>query len=149
MDTRILELTSKDSSSTALKRHVDEITSNINDLEQAEQETALKLVKHLERKRRKQDRIEKKAKYIQENLKKINEYNENPEKYMMKREKAKYTLCEVCKNPRGENCEFKMCRKCCKEKIHGEELECKGHKLKSRKLDNEKPNETQIKTTDE
>merc|ERR1739836_221574 len=94
----------------------------------------MNLLKHLERKRRKQDRIEKKAKYIEENLMKIKAYNENPEEYLKKREKMKYTLCDVCKNPRGENCEYKLCRKCCEEKIHTEEIQCKGHNLKSKKL---------------
>ena len=153
-----MEITSKDSSSMALKRHVDEITSSINGLDQAEQESAMKLVKYLERKRRKQDRVERKAMYIEQNLKKIEEYNENPEEYVKKRERAKYAFC-VCKNIRGEKCEHSMCRKCCKEKIERtgeiEELECRGHKLKSKKLrecekqlnDKEQSNEAAIITT--
>ena len=114
---KIDQLIASDSSSTALKRHADEITNNIEKMDKTEQESAMKLVKHLERKRRKQDRIEKKTKYIEENLKKIPAYIANPEEYLKKRNQMKYTLCETCKNPRGENCKKLFLGKCHKHII--------------------------------
>lgn len=84
---------------------MEEITNNINDLDSNEQDSAMRMVKHLERKRRKQERIEKKQNYIENNLKNIKEYNDDPQGYLLKRHKMKYVLCDQCKNPRGENCE--------------------------------------------
>jgi len=38
-------------------------------------------------------------------------------------------ICLSCPNPAGLKCEFKLCRKCCKEKCFTEELDCPGHKI--------------------
>ena len=74
-------------------------------MDSSEQDSAMKMIKHLDRKRRKQERIEKKQKYIENNLKNIKEYSEDPQAYLLKRQKMKYILCENCRNPRGDNCE--------------------------------------------
>ena len=38
-------------------------------------------------------------------------------------------ICTLCPNPCGLKCEYKICRKCCKEKCFKEELDCFGHKI--------------------
>ena len=121
------ELISLDSSSVAIKRHVDEITNNINEnnINKSDQESAMKVVKLLERKRRKHERIERKQRYIENNLKRISkeageEFTAAPIK------KTKYVYCGNCKNPKSENCEHNLCRKCCKDKVFTEKIECKG-----------------------
>ncbi len=102
---KLAEIGPSELTSSALKRHVEEIAGNIGEMSANEQESAMKLVKVLERKRRKQDRMERKAKYIEENLKKIKAYNDDPEGYLKKKEKMKYELC-VCKNPMGAECNW-------------------------------------------
>ncbi len=100
---KLAEIGPGELTSSALKRHVDEIAGNMGEMNASEQEGAMRLVKVLERKRRKQDRVERKAKYIEENLKKIKAYNDDPEGYLKKKEKMKYELC-ICKNPMGAEC---------------------------------------------
>jgi tRNA-dihydrouridine synthase 1 len=74
-------------------------------------EVARKLSKIIERKKRKQERIDRKLKY--------NDLGN-------KQKTTKYVNCDNCKNPRGETCSFNLCRKCCKDKVWNEQKECKG-----------------------
>jgi hypothetical protein len=122
---KVVELISSDSSSQAIKRHVDQITTNLNEnniIDKDEQATAMKLVKLLERKRRKNERLERKQRYVENCAKKLD--NESGQSAAVK--KTKYVECATCKNPRGESCEHNLCRKCCKEKVFTEHIECKG-----------------------
>ena len=110
----------EDSNSTSIKRHLEELQSSINEsTDKIEQETARKLAKLLERKRRKTERIEKKLKYI--------ERNQSNKDGDIQVKKSKYINCNNCKNPKGDSCEHSLCRKCCKEKVFTEEIECKGN----------------------
>jgi len=38
-------------------------------------------------------------------------------------------ICSGCPNPAGLRCEYKLCRKCCKDKCYNDELDCYGHKI--------------------
>ena len=127
----IEETIQPDSSSSIIKRHLDEINKTIDydNKDDPNQETALKLVKLLERKRRKTAKIERKKRYIEKLSSKESEIDSA--------KTLKYINCNQCKNPQSCNCEWKLCRKCCKEKIFTEKIECKGHGLKFRiKTDN-------------
>ena len=84
-----------------------------NEDEIVDPEIARKLSKLIERKKRKQERIERKLKHNSADL----GHNQK---------KAKYVNCDHCKNPRGETCSFNLCRKCCKDKVWNEQKECKG-----------------------
>lgn len=125
--TIIQQTISSDSSSQVIKRHLDEIHKKIDyDNEQdLEQEQSKKLVKMLERKRRKTLKIERKQRYVERVVKDSGE--------IVERKIAKYVDCSQCKNPRGGNCDWLLCRMCCKNKVFTEEIECKGHQLKFRK----------------
>lgn len=118
---QIEETISNDSSSQSIKRHLDEITKAIDydATNNQEQENARKLVKLLERKRRKTAKLERKQKYAQET-------SESEPK------RPKYINCSACKNPRSDNCDWQLCRSCCKNKVFSDEVECKGHCLKFR-----------------
>jgi len=123
-----------DSSSTIIKQHLDEINKTIDydNKDDPSQETALKLVKLLERKRRKTAKIERK-KRLTEKL----DVKDKDDLDSTNVKQPKYINCNQCKNPQSCNCEWKLCRKCCKEKIFSEKIECKGHGLKFRiKTDN-------------
>lgn len=111
------------SSPNALKRHIEELTSSLNEnLDKEEKESVLKCAKIIERKKRKLEKIERKAKYMEEQESRKNDKNK----------KDKYANCGLCKNPKGEKCEFELCRKCCKNKVFTELIGCKGHQLKYR-----------------
>ena len=109
-------------------RHLDEISKTINYEQEnsAEQMKTRRLVKILERKRRKTAKIERKQRYIEKLIKE----NGNDEKLNPK--ESKYINCSNCKNPRNNNCNWGLCRMCCKDKVFADEQECKGHKLKFR-----------------
>jgi hypothetical protein len=85
------------------------VSSLINDKEDTA--LSLKVAKILDRKLRKKERLERKLKY------------KNPNN--LNRKKS-YINCTGCKNPRGENCEYCLCRKCCKEKVFNSQLVCSG-----------------------
>ena len=116
-----------------LLRHLDEINKTI-DYEQesnTEQEKARKLVKLLERKRRKTAKIERKQRYIEKLIK-----DKGSEAPFIK--ETKYINCSNCKNPRNDKCSFLLCRMCCKQKIFTEQKDCIGHGLKFRIKNTEK-----------
>lgn len=131
------EKISEDASSpNALKRHIDELTSSLNEsLDREKKESVLKCAKIIERKKRKLEKIERKAKYNEEN-----------EVRKQENRRDKYASCGLCKNPKGEKCEFSLCRKCCKNKVFTEMIDCKGHQLKYR-IKNQ-PSETKIENND-
>jgi hypothetical protein len=110
-----------DTNSSIIKSQVDEMSKRIEAEEEQnekDKDTAKKLIKLLDRKRRKFERIEKKQKFIE----KLKEENREKSNIM----KVRYVICKSCKNPKSGNCQFELCRKCCKEKVFTEELECKG-----------------------
>lgn len=116
----------------ALKRHIDELTLSLNEnLEKEEKDSVLKFAKIIERKKRKLEKIERKNKSLEEEEARKQENKRN-----------KYSLCGgQCKNPKGEKCEFKLCRKCCKDKVFTDKIDCKGHQIKFRqKIQNEETN---------
>uniref|UniRef100_A0A0N5BTJ8 tRNA-dihydrouridine(16/17) synthase [NAD(P)(+)] n=1 Tax=Strongyloides papillosus TaxID=174720 RepID=A0A0N5BTJ8_STREA len=41
--------------------------------------------------------------------------------------KKKYTKCEGCSSPAGTQCDYTLCKKCCKEKCKTESIGCKIH----------------------
>ena len=109
---------SDDLSSENIKKKVEELNSSINDKASVlEQESTRKLVKLLERKRRKHERIERKLKHIPTTTDGITEAQVK---------KDKYVYCLTCKNPKSKNCDYDLCRACCKDKIWNQKLECKG-----------------------
>ena len=88
--------------------------------EKEQQISMLKIAKILERKKRKQERIDKKL-----NARKIlAEKIASGEATITKR--PVYIKCQSCKNPRGLTCAFELCRKCCKDKVLAEQVDCKG-----------------------
>ncbi|XP_045782971.1 tRNA-dihydrouridine(16/17) synthase [NAD(P)(+)]-like isoform X1 [Maniola jurtina] len=38
-------------------------------------------------------------------------------------------ISETCPNPLGGKCEYRLCKKCCKNKCFEEDLDCKGHRI--------------------
>ncbi|XP_044734888.1 tRNA-dihydrouridine(16/17) synthase [NAD(P)(+)]-like [Chrysoperla carnea] len=38
-------------------------------------------------------------------------------------------LCEMCPNPMGTKCDYKLCKQCCRNKCYYENLDCPGHKI--------------------
>ncbi len=84
-----------------------------------DEDSARKLAKLLERQKRKKDRLEKKISHTNGQT-------------IVPASKKTYVHCATCKNPRGETCKYFLCKKCCKEKVFTEELECVGHRLKFR-----------------
>jgi hypothetical protein len=112
-----------------IAKKLNELTNSHQLLDEDKEKSMLKIAKILERKRRKHERLERKAK-AQGDLQSIG--GEPP---MKQQRIAKYLLCEVCKNPRGASCEYSLCKTCCKNKVHTELIECKGHGLRSKKSD--------------
>ena len=118
---------SQDASSAGIKRQLTEISTSLTEegLDKGEEETTRNLIKVLERKRRKREKIERKENYQklrkQKNLGEIDQ-----EETVDKVKKPKYLNCERCKNPKSENCEHSLCRKCCKDKVFTEKVDCKG-----------------------
>ncbi len=107
-----------DTSSDAIKKKVEELSKTISEKNDAlEQEATRKLVKLLERKRRKHERIERKLKHLPTTKDGIS---------TAKIKKEKYVYCQTCKNPKSANCDWNLCRSCCKEKIWTQKIECKG-----------------------
>ena len=105
---------SSDLNSDGIKKKVEELNNSISDkISVLEQESTRKLVKLLERKRRKHERIERK-------LKNLPIDNDGHIK------KTKYVYCASCKNPKSANCDYNLCRKCCKDKVWNQQIECKG-----------------------
>ena len=51
-----------------------------------------------------------------------------PNLLTMKKE-HKNKSCSLCPNRKGDNCDYELCRPCCKKKTILEILDCKGHKL--------------------
>lgn len=87
--------------------------------EKEHQISMLKIAKILERKKRKQDRIEKKL-----NARKV--LAEKMASGEITSKRPVYIKCLSCKNPRGLTCGFELCRKCCRDKVFTEQIECKG-----------------------
>jgi len=114
----------------AIKLHLDEMRKNINyhasslntnDPDQVDQSTQQKIAKLLERKKRKQERIERKQAYTKKHL-------NDP----VITKKPKYVDCAGCKNPSGTNCDSKMCRGCCRDYVYKNGLKCDSHKFTSK-----------------
>nr|CAH7739107.1 unnamed protein product [Callosobruchus chinensis] len=38
-------------------------------------------------------------------------------------------ICKKCVNPLGSKCEYKLCKKCCKEQCYVDNLNCEGHRI--------------------
>jgi len=117
------ELITKQSVSVAstseIKKHLNDINSSLNDadIDDGEKSESLKLARLLDRKKRKLERIERKA-----------VRKSTPRTTM----KTRYINCTRCKNPKSHNCEHNLCRMCCKDKVFIEKIECKGHGLRAR-----------------
>ncbi|RWS14893.1 tRNA-dihydrouridine(16/17) synthase-like [NAD(P)(+)] [Dinothrombium tinctorium] len=45
------------------------------------------------------------------------------------RKKSKPSICESCPNPKGQKCDYNLCRACCRKKVFSEVLDCIGHGL--------------------
>ena len=107
-------------SSEEARKHLEEVTSTLNDdsVNEEGKAVAVKLVKLLDRKRRKLERIERKMAY---RAKTANQ--------PVVPRPLRYVFCKTCKNPKGQNCEYELCRMCCKEKVFTEGIECKGKKI--------------------
>ena len=122
------------SSSDGLSMKLDEISGSksLSMLSEKEQHTSiLKIAKILERKRRKNERLERKIKYRDSCRQKAAEKNGlaavvSDVKSCVASGKRVYVYCTKCKNPRGETCEYGMCRKCCRDKVFYEIVSCKG-----------------------
>ena len=107
-----------DTSSVGIKKKVEELSKTISEKNDAlEQEATRKLVKLLERKRRKHERIERKLKHLPTTTDGLS---------TTKIKKEKYVYCQTCKNPKSANCDWNLCRSCCKDKIWTQKIECKG-----------------------
>ena len=113
---------SEDVSAEGIRKKVDELNNAmLNDkISELDQESTRKLVKLLERKRRKHERIERKLKHTSPV---VEDLGVNSTPYI---KKTKYTYCGSCKNPKSANCDFSLCRSCCKDKVWTEKVECKG-----------------------
>ena len=109
-----------DTSSNGIKKKVEELSKTISEKNDAiEQEATRKLVKLLERKRRKHERIERK-------LKNFHPTTTNDGVNVSRIKNTKYVYCETCKNPKSANCDWNLCRSCCKDKVWTQKIECKG-----------------------
>lgn len=108
---------------------MDEIAGDLDANEKIDEKTK-KLMTVLERKRRKLEKIERKKQYANNMKSKKVELDELTG--LEVRAAPKYVDCGECKNPRGASCAFGLCRKCCKQKVFTDELDCKGHNLKFR-----------------
>lgn len=103
------------------KKHLDEISSTLADENVSEEQkaAAIKLVKLLDRKKRKLERIERKMAYRAKTAAQQQLQPAVPRP-------LRYVFCKTCKNPKGKNCSFELCRMCCKEKVFTQNVECKG-----------------------
>ena len=116
------QVISFESSSVEIKKRLSEIGASLEEsLNKEEEENTLGLMKILDRKRRKRERVERKENYLKMQKMK-NQESEEVEKI----KKPKYVSCGKCKNPKSENCEHSLCRKCCKDKVFIDQVDCKG-----------------------
>ncbi|XP_071106914.1 tRNA-dihydrouridine(16/17) synthase [NAD(P)(+)]-like [Haliotis cracherodii] len=53
----------------------------------------------------------------------------HPKKNFDPSHKLTYDTCATCCNPKGQKCEFSLCKGCCKKKSLQEILDCAGHNL--------------------
>ncbi|XP_031623253.1 tRNA-dihydrouridine(16/17) synthase [NAD(P)(+)]-like [Contarinia nasturtii] len=72
---------------------------------------------------------------------------------LRQKQNSKFEICNgtKCANPTGLKCDHKMCRQCCRDKCHTDNLECEGHKCRVEpvKRKNICPNNTEISQTDQ
>ncbi|XP_045211676.2 tRNA-dihydrouridine(16/17) synthase [NAD(P)(+)]-like isoform X2 [Mercenaria mercenaria] len=63
--------------------------------------------------------------------KKVKKRLRNPNKNFDGKKKIKFEICEdiFCNNPRGQKCNFNLCKGCCRKKTSVEVVDCLGHKI--------------------
>ncbi|KAB0796385.1 hypothetical protein PPYR_10446 [Photinus pyralis] len=61
-------------------------------------------------------------------MKKLRRIARRPEKPEMLASRS-LERCSLCANPLGSKCEYKLCKKCCKDKCFTENLDCEGHRI--------------------
>ncbi|KAL4239254.1 tRNA-dihydrouridine(16/17) synthase [NAD(P)(+)]-like protein [Mactra antiquata] len=63
--------------------------------------------------------------------KKVKKRLRNPNKNFDKKKKMKFEICEDidCQNPRGQKCNFNLCKGCCRKKTSTEVIDCTGKRL--------------------
>lgn len=62
-------------------------------------------------------------------MKKLRRVNRRQVKKENKRQDRPTELCSKCLNPRGNKCDYRFCRACCKDYCSGQNQDCAGHKL--------------------
>lgn len=61
-------------------------------------------------------------------MKKMKRISRRPEKVITENKKF-LEKCRNCVNPMGNRCEFKLCKKCCRDKCYIDCLDCPGHRI--------------------
>ena len=133
------DTSSPPSISTSIKRQIHELTGDL-DVNQEPDDKTKKMVKLLERKRRKLEKCERKQRQLEQLIEREKGSDGQSETtttsddrlriqqlILNNKKPTKYVLCSNCKNPRGENCSFSLCRSCCKEKVFTDQVDCKGN----------------------
>ncbi|KAF5304014.1 hypothetical protein FQA39_LY01799 [Lamprigera yunnana] len=62
-------------------------------------------------------------------MKKLRRIARRPEKSESVQTHRSLEKCQLCVNPLGTKCEYKLCKKCCRDKCFIENLNCEGHRI--------------------